>query len=218
MNLLRDVDSRAGRPRGAAHPVGQAIEGRRSVRKYRAEPVSEANLSAVLEAARWAPSPHNAEPWRFVLLRTREAKERLALAMGSRWSEDLARDGLGAEAIAAELRQSHRRITEAPVAIVVCLCREGLDQYPDAARQQAELLMAAHSVGAAIQNMMLVAYERGLASGWMCAPLFCPDVVAEALGLPPDLVAQGLITLGYPVVWPEARQRRPMSELVLEIH
>lgn len=197
--------------------VEEAIRGRRSVRRYRPDAVPEADVWAVLEAARWAPSPHNAQPWRFVLLRGREGKERLAVAMGERWREDLARDGHDGEFIAGELRKSHRRIVGAPVVIVVCLCGDSLEQYPDTHRQQAEWLMAAHSVGAAVQNTMLAAYERGLATGWMCAPLFCPEVVVEALGLPGDWVAQGLITLGYPVAWPETSARRPIGELALEM-
>ena len=195
----------------------RALKGRRSVRKYRPDPVPDKDLAAILEAARWAPSPHNSEPWRFVVLRTRGAKERLAAAMGQRWVQDLAGDGWTAEAIERELRVSRRRITEAPIVVVACLVDEGLDQYPDPKRQLAEQLMAAHSLGAAVQNVMVGAYARGLGTCWMCAPLFCPEVVLEALGLPADFKPQGLITLGYPVAWPEARERRPMPELVVEV-
>ena len=205
---------------GCAAPVSgvdDAIRGRRSVRRYRQDPVSDSDLEAVLDAARWAPSPHNAEPWRLVVLRSKSAKERLALAMGQRWAEDLRRDGLAPELIEKELRTSHARITGAPVVAVVCLTDEGLDHYPDPNRQQAETMMAAQSVGAAVQNMMLAAYARGLATGWMCAPLFCPEVVVEALGLPQGYVAQGLITIGYPADWPPVRARRPMRELVVEM-
>lgn len=192
----------------------EVIRARRSVRAYRPDPVSEADLAATLEAARWAPSPHNAEPWRFAVLRDPSAKERLAHAMGKRWRQDLEADGVSAEAIDRSLGRSLQRITNPPVVVVVCLCADGLDRYPDARRQQAELLMAAHSVGASIQNMMLTARERGLASGWMCAPLFCPEVVVETLDLPRDWSAHGLFLLGYPLEWPQARERRPMPELI----
>jgi F420 biosynthesis protein FbiB-like protein len=178
--------------------------------------VPEEQLAAVLDAARWAPSPHNAEPWRFVVLREPEPKERLAVAMGRRWQTDLAADGVAQDAIDTEIAKSRARITEAPIVILACLCDDGLDQYPDSHRQQAELLMAAHSLGAAVQNMMLAAHARGLATGWMCAPLFCPEVVREELDLPGEFFPQGLITVGYPTAWPKARARRPMPELVIE--
>ncbi|HEY3116651.1 MAG TPA: nitroreductase family protein [Chloroflexota bacterium] len=195
--------------------VEQAIRGRRSVRRYLRDRVPDEDVWAVLDAARWAPSPHNSAPWRFVVLADHDTKARLAQAMGERWRADLSRDALAPEVIEDELRKSARRITGAPAAVVVCLTREGLDDYPDPARQQAELMMGAHSVGAAVQNMMLEAHGRGLATGWMCAPLFCPDVVVNALGLPADWTAQGLITLGYPAISPEAPSRGPLEDLVL---
>ncbi len=197
--------------------VDAAIHGRRSVRAYRPDPVPEAELAAILESARWAPSPHNSEPWRFAVLRDLAPKERLATRMGERWAADLKRDGVSEEVIARELAESHRRITEAPVVVIVSLVREGLDDYPDPARQQAEMLMAAHSVGAAVQNVMLAAYARGLATGWMCAPLFCPEIVVDALGLPGGFSPQGLITMGYPVAWPKLRKRRAMDDLVVDV-
>ena len=200
-----------------ASVVAEAIRGRRSVRGYRPDAVPEEALQAALDAARWAPSPHNAEPWRFVVVRSADAKHRLAESMGQQWERDLSADGLSVEAIERERRISYRRITSAPVVLLVCLTDEGLDQYPDPERARAELLMATQSLGAAVQNVMLEAHARGLATGWMCAPLFCPTVVVEALGLPTKLTPQGLITLGYAAVEAPARDRRPMSELVIEL-
>jgi F420 biosynthesis protein FbiB-like protein len=197
--------------------VDSALHGRRSVRAYRTDPISEEDLAAILDAARWAPSPHNSEPWRFAVLRGAAAKERLVAAMGARWAGDLSRDGVAPEIIERELRESNRRITEAPIVVIVSLTSEGLDTYPDPIRQQAELLMAAHSVGSAVQNIMLAAYARGIATGWMCAPLFCPEVVVKALGLPTELSPQGLITMGYPVSWPRLRKRRAMDDLVVDV-
>jgi len=111
--------------------VDRAIHRRRSVRAYQSTPVPSHDVDAILEAARWAPSPHNSEPWRFVVLRSAEPKERLARAMGERWVVDLTGDGWTQEAIDHELHKSFGRITEAPVVVVVCLTTEGLDVYPD---------------------------------------------------------------------------------------
>ncbi len=59
-------------------------------------------------------------------------------------------------------------------------------------------MMAVQSVALAAQNMLLMAHAEGLGACWMCAPLFCPDVVRAALALPADWEAQALLTLGYP--------------------
>jgi F420 biosynthesis protein FbiB-like protein len=197
--------------------VDATLHGRRSVRAYRPDPISDRDLAAILETARWAPSPHNSEPWRFAVVRGSATRERLITEMGQRWAEDLRHDGVPDEVIEKELRESRRRIMEAPVVVIVSLVAEGLDAYPDPKRQHAESMMAAHSVGAAVQNVMLAAYARGIATGWMCAPLFCPEVVVNALGLPESFSPQGLITMGYPVDWPKLRKRRAMDDLVVDV-
>src|ERR687890_1181980 len=61
------------------------IHGRRSVRRYLQKRVPEDLVERVLEAARWAPSPHGRQPWRFAVLTKEATKERLAHAMGEEW-------------------------------------------------------------------------------------------------------------------------------------
>ena len=58
--------------------------------------------------------------------------------------------------------------------------------------------MAAQSTALAAQNLLLAAHDAGLGACWMCAPLFCPDVVSTQLDLPADWEPQALLTLGYP--------------------
>src|SRR5579859_6826952 len=65
------------------------VRGRRSVRYYQDRAVPRHLIEAVLEAARWAPSPHGRQPWRFVILTRFDLKERLADAMGATWRANL---------------------------------------------------------------------------------------------------------------------------------
>lgn len=191
------------------------IRGRRSVRAFRPEPLSRAQVEAVLEAAGWAPSPHGRQPWRFVVVTSAAGKERLAGAMGAEWRRQLALDGQDAATIEARFRKSHARITGAPVVIVPCLYLDDLDVYPDPERQAAEMTMAVQSLGCAVQNMLLAAYAQGFDGGWMCAPLFCQDTVRAALGLAANLHPHALIPLGYAARDPLRRPRRPLDELVV---
>ena len=78
---------------------------------------------------------------------------------------------------------SHRKITGAPALVLGCLTWDGLDRYPDAARQRAEWGMALLSLGAAVENLMLAAADAGLASCWVAAPIFCPEAARDALAL-----------------------------------
>ncbi len=206
--------------RQAGHPaqadkLAALIKGRRSVRKFQAQPVPRELIEQMLEAARWAPSPHGRQPWRFVVLSNAEPKARLAEQMGSTWQENLQMDGQDAEIVNIRLEKSRQRILNAPALIIPCLYLEELDRYPDAKRQNDETTMAIQSLGAAIQNMLLMGYELGLDTGWMCAPLFCPEIVCQALELDTRLIPHALITVGYAAADPQRRERLPLSTLLV---
>lgn len=191
------------------------VRGRRSVRAFRPDPVPPALIERVLDAARWAPSPHGRMPWRFAVITQPETKARLAAAMGATWQATLAMDNEPPEIVARRLANSHARIQAAPVLILICLATEDLDQYPDSDRQAAETTMAIQSLGAAAQNLLLAAYRLGLDAGWMCAPLFCPQTVRDALGLASALVPHALLPLGYAAMEPKRRPRRPLDDLIV---
>jgi F420 biosynthesis protein FbiB-like protein len=101
------------------------------------------------------------------------------------------------------------------VLIIPCLYLEDLHAYPDPARREAEVTMAVQSLGAAVQNLLLSAYSLGLDTGWMCAPLFCPGIVREALDLPSTLTPHALVQLGYGAADPPRREHKPVSDLVV---
>lgn len=189
------------------------IQARRSIRRTLDRPVPREVIGRLLEAARWAPSAHNRQPWRFAVIESAERRARLAAAMGERLRADLTADRLAPDAIEPQVRRSYARISSAPLVIVFFLSLVDMDQYPDPARQEAERLMAVQSVALAAQNMLLQAHAEGLGACWMCAPLFCPDVVRAELSLPEDWIAQGLLTIGYPA---EERQksREPLETRV----
>ncbi len=190
------------------------ISGRRSVRRYHERPVPHEALVHMLEAARWAPSPHGRQPWRFVVLTRAEPKLALAEAMGAEWRRQLAMDGQDEATIEVRRRKSHERIVRAPAIIIPCLYLADLDRYPDPERDAAETVMAIQSLGCAVQNILLMAYTLGFDTGWMCAPLFCPPVVVEALALDPHLIPHALITVGYAAADPVRRERLPLEQLI----
>jgi coenzyme F420-0:L-glutamate ligase / coenzyme F420-1:gamma-L-glutamate ligase len=192
----------------------QTLLERRSIRRYRPDPIPREVVEQILNAAIWAPSAHNRQPWRFAVVETAETKERLATAMGARLRRDLQKDGVAEEAIEKDASRSYARITSAPVLIALCLSMLDMDSYPDEHRSRNEYLMAVQSTAMAGQNLLLAAHEAGLGACWMCAPLFVPDVVAEVLAMPQDWQPQALITLGYPAETRE-KTRIPLEKSVL---
>jgi coenzyme F420-0:L-glutamate ligase / coenzyme F420-1:gamma-L-glutamate ligase len=194
--------------------VYETILARRSIRRYLPMSVPRSLIERLLTAAVWAPSAHNRQPWRFAVVETAEQKEKLARLMGEQLRRDLEADGVAEERIAADVDRSYDRMTSAPVLVVVSLSMIDMDVYMDERRTQFEYLMAVQSTAMAGQNLLLAAHEAGLAACWMCAPLFCPDVVRAALHLPEDWQPQGVITLGYPAQERE-KTRKPLEMSVL---
>ena len=191
------------------------ICGRRSVRRFLERPVPAETVARVLEAARWAPSAHNRQPWRFLIVEEPERKTRLAAAMGERLAFDRIASGDSAGDIERDVARSRTRITLSPLLILVCMTLEDMDRYPDRRRSDAERIMAVQSTAMSVQNMLLAAAAEGLGACWMCAPLFCPDVVTGAFDLPPRWEPQALISIGYQEGEGRERPRRPLSELAL---
>lgn len=189
------------------------VAGRRSIRRYLPLPVARELVDSLLETAVTAPSAHNRQPWRFLVIETRAAKENLARSMGERLRADRSRDGDPADAIDADVARSHSRLTGAPVVILVCMTMADMDCYPDEKRNQAERLMAAQGTAMAAQNLLLAAHAAGLGACWMCAPLFCQEAVSAALALPTDWEPQAIVTLGYPAGQGKPFRRRPVCEV-----
>lgn len=73
------------------------IRNRRSVKEYLPREISKDIIIQILEAARWAPSAHNAQPWRFIIVVERVLKRRLAEAMAEKWIRDMVRDNIPSE-------------------------------------------------------------------------------------------------------------------------
>ncbi|MGB1287668.1 MAG: nitroreductase family protein [Aggregatilineales bacterium] len=190
------------------------IRQRRSIRRYRSDPVPTALIEQLLNAAIWAPSAHNRQPWRFAVLGTQAEKDNLARAMGNRLRHDLEADNVPEAVIAKDVNRSYDRLTSAPVLIVLCLSMIDMDTYSDKKRNHNEYVMTVQSVAMAGQNILLAAHDAGLGACWMCAPLFCPDVVCDVLDLPQDWQPQGIIAAGYPAQ-ERTKTRHPLEKSIL---
>lgn len=194
--------------------ITQLVKSRRSVRKFKPASVPREVIRVILELARWAPSAHNAQPWRLIVIDDEEVKKRLATEMGKAWLSDMHKDGVHrvkAERIVK--LESWDRITKSPVVMIACLTMEDMHKYPDRRRQKAEYLMAVQSVAAYIQTLLLLAHYRGLGACWICAPLFCQDAVRKALGLPRKLEPQAMVIMGYAKEKPSPPSRKSLEEI-----
>jgi len=186
---------------------------RRSVRRFTSDPVPDSAIEAILTTATFAPSAHNRQPWRFVVLKDSSARQRLAEAMALDFQRDLESDGVPSEKIQAQVKRSKDRIISAPVAILLCLDMSEMDSYPDKRRTKAEFRMTVQSAAAAGMQLLLAAHAEGLGGVWACWVLFAVETIQEVLELPKTWEPQALFFIGYPEVIPEARERKPLNAI-----
>jgi len=172
--------------------VMKNILGRRSIRRFQEKDIPDALLDKILEAARWAPSWANAQPWEFVVVKDRSIKERIQKTISSRNPSSLA-------------------IVNAPVLLVVCgqLKKSGFynGQYPT---KFGDWFM--YDLGLATENLCLTAHDAGL--GTVIVGLFDHDKVGKVIHLPDNHEVLVLIPVGYPDQDPKPPRRRRRDEFV----
>ena len=186
--------------------VIQAIEKRRSIRRFKADSLPKESVEAILEAARLAPSGKNRQPWRFVVVQGEERKQMSAhLAQGLALAKAQGHATGSAE-------NTFRIMGEAPVTVFVFAPEDSAPWTEQTIMQRIMRIVDIQSVGAAIQNMLLRAQELGIASLWICDTFSAYDALCKWLGRDSLLVAA--VSLGYADEAPAARPRIPLEDLV----
>lgn len=188
---------------------------RQSIREFTGEEIPGEVVRQLLRSACRAPSAHNRQPWRFVVLTRGSERVRLVESMSRRFRADLERDEVPEEKIEVLVERGRRRLLDPPLAILLCITMEDMDDYPDPKRSHAERAMAVQSAALAGGHLLLAAHAEGLGACWVCAPLFTPEIVREELDLPASWEAQGVIIMGKPAESGRDRSRRPVEEVTV---
>jgi len=186
---------------------------RRTVREFTEQPVDQAAVRLAIDTALTAPAPHHSVPWRFAVLETPQVRRRLLDAMLEAWRADLTADGFTAEQIERRVRRGEP-LRRAPLIIVPCLVTDAAHDYPDARRSAAERAMFLVAMGAGVQNLLVSLAAQGLGSCWVSSTMFCREVAAGALGLPPDWEPMGAVGVGHPAQPAPPRPDRDTSAFV----
>jgi coenzyme F420-0:L-glutamate ligase / coenzyme F420-1:gamma-L-glutamate ligase len=190
--------------------LNDIIRKRRSVRRYLPQTVPREVVLEVLVAASWAPSAHNSQPWRFIILENPSVKQELAEAMIVDWTSDAEKDGTKVD---GKMRQERiDRFANAPTLVLACTTMDGLRKFPDQKRQMFERDLAQQSLGAAMQNMLLTAHVLGLGACWFCAPGFCKGTMRRVLGIPEAVEPEAFVIMGYPADNLSAPPKKTLAE------
>ncbi len=195
----------------------QFLRSRRSIRRFKPDPVHDSVIKNILTTATFSPSAHNRQPWRFCVVTDVSVKQKLADAMAIEFERDLEKDQLPPTEIQKRTKRSRERMTAAPVLVILCLDMSEMDVYPDKKRKQAEFRMAMQSVANAGMQLMLAAHAEGLGSVWVCSPLFVQETIQSVLNLPKTWEPQAMFFVGYPDVIPDVRERKTLDEISIHI-
>lgn len=180
--------------------MGQVFDGilqRRSIRKYKNQEVTQDKLKKVLEAANWAPSNGNSQPWNFVVTKGEYVDK--VCKVFHEWAKDYIPN---APYIPPEKKPGMLKYTEnfggAPIHIIVT------HEIYDNEIKTKEALMAA---SAAIQNLCLAAWEEGLGTVWIGGHVIYSDETREILGITDNQEIAGIIPIGIPDENPPVPER-----------
>lgn len=196
----------------------EAIEARRSVRKYRDEPVPRELIDRVLEAARVAPSTSNTQSWKFDIVTDPETKKKLReLAYGQKFVEEapvVIACCLDFEAFAERGKRTLELVIKGKVRPSLEMMLRSVRGSRDKEFEGERVIVnGAINVAIATEHMALAATALGLGTCWVRA--FEAALVEELLGIPESCKVLVLLTLGYPAQSPPARPRKALQDILL---
>ncbi|MGI6371686.1 MAG: nitroreductase family protein [Caldicoprobacterales bacterium] len=187
--------------------MGQVFDGilkRRSIRKYKNQEIPQDKLKKVLEAANWAPSNGNSQPWRFIVTKG-EYVDKVCNVFYN-WAKDYIPNApyIPKEQVPGMLKYAEN-FGGAPVHIIVTH-----EIFEDEMKTK-EALMAA---SAAIQNLCLAAWEEGLGTVWIGGYVLHAEDTREILQLSENQEIAGIIPIGYPDENPVPPERIDLNQKV----
>ena len=169
-----------------------AIKGRRSIRKYKSDPVAEETLHTLMEAVRWAPSWANTQCWKVIVVKDPKMKSEVAGAL-------------------PKSNPALSSIMEAPLLLILCRVK-GISGYYQGQPRTVKGDWLMFDTGLAMQNLCLAAHALGL--GTVIIGMFDHKGVEKILGVPQDVEVVAMTPLGYPTTVGNIPKRKELSEFV----
>jgi nitroreductase len=184
------------------------IQRRRSVRVYKSGKVSPAQLETILEAARWAPSGANTQPWELVVTRDRIKMKKVRQIYDNEWKERKREDPVHYKGL--------KKDYVGDVSALVLVCGDPRTQQVYLTTRQPsdrEKLFQA-SIANSVEHMMLVAAGMGLGTVWVSVREEVEPELRELFKVPEPLRLLWVVPIGHAKSWPKAKPRRSIADFV----
>ena len=201
----------------------EAVEGRRSVRRFTSEPVAREDVREMVRLATRAANAGNEQMWRFIAVEDAEIRRRLGQAVADQLEAMSQWPALaGQAAVLRSMRGYSTFFAEAPLVIVVLgLPYESrgdrllkLAGYTVEERDRLRARPDLQSIGAAVQLLCTAAHTLGYGSCWMTAPVIAAPALEAILGVEPPARVVAVVPVGRPAVPSRPTRRRPVDEVL----
>lgn len=197
----------------------EILKNRRSYKlKFDSREVDKSVIEKCVKLAGWAPSAHNGQFWRYIILEKGKIRNNLIERMNLKLRQDLEKDGKSEDFIQKKIDKTRENFLESPILILLCLDTTDLEVYSDPERSNNEHILGIQSISASATYLLLSLHSEKLAASWYCAPLFSKEIVKEALQLPISYEPMAFFTVGYPIDEMRAPPRKNLRDIIYKLN
>jgi len=192
----------------------ELVKERRSIRKFKPDSIPDEYVDKIIEAARWAPSGANSQPWEFIVIKKQELSSRICEIIQEH--ENLVHKMEIAREPELRRQRGAAGYVGAPVFILVCGDTRTKDAYPLYVTMQRGDSVFTSSMASAFLYMTMAVTALGLGAQWVSATAspYVQSLIKELLGIPNELEIYDMLAVGYPDLEPKPRPVRDKEEMV----
>ena len=186
----------------------KAIHSRRSVRVYKTGKVTDEQLERILEAARWAPSGANSQPWEFIVTRDKKKMKKVREIYLNEWKQRKLEDPVHYKGLKKDY------VGDVSVLVLICGDPRTMQVYLTTRQPADREKLFQASVANAVEHMMLIAASERLGTVWVSVREEVEAELRVLFGVPQPLRLLWVVPIGPARVWPRPRRRRELSAFV----
>ena len=186
----------------------KTIHSRRSVRVYKTGKVTDEQLERILEAARWAPSGANSQPWEFIVTRDKKKMKKVREIYLNEWKQRKLEDPVHYKGLKKDY------VGDVSVLVLICGDPRTMQVYLTTRQPADREKLFQASVANAVEHMMLMAASERLGTVWVSVREEVETELGMLFGVPQPLRLLWVVPIGPARVWPRPRRRRELSAFV----
>ncbi len=193
----------------------ELVKKRRSIRKFKPEPIPDEYVDQIIEVARWSPSGANSQPWEFIIVKKPELKQKIVQYLNE--YNNLMRKLENLREPELSFKWTAPGFVNAPVFIVVCGDTRMIEAYPlNKVLQPKGRDIFISSMANTFLYMTLAAATLGLGAEWVSATAtpYVQPFTKDLLGIPKELEIYEMLAVGYPDIEPKPRPLRLKEEII----